>query len=44
MMAAQLPPGGGDVPDSREQVGGEERMKVELVLGTHAILSERESG
>ena len=40
MMAAQPPPGGGDAPDSRDQVDG--GMDVELALSTHALLSKQE--
>ena len=43
MMAAQPPPMGGDVPDSRNQVVDEEEsMDVELALSAHALLSGEE--
>ena len=45
MMAAQLPPRGGDVPDSRDWVVDEEEsMNVELALSAHALLSREEEG
>ena len=45
MMAAQSPPGGGDAPNSRNQVvDEEENMDVELALSAHALLSGEEEG
>ena len=45
MMAAQPPPRGGDVPNSRDWVGDEEKsMDVEQALSAHALLPGGEKG